>query len=136
MYFSSPIFSCIFLLSFLVCEYVFLYPRVVPWTQVRAHMSLHPNHTCIFKEYPKTTPKTTVSSYSFATLMKLQFRYSCEATDSLQLKIQSLYLNREEDLDSSDFLEFHFFSFFFSLSLLSLWESGIGRRQGIFLSSY
>ena len=66
--------------------------------------------------------KATVSSYSFATVVKLQFRNSCEATDSLQLKTQSLYLNQEEDLDSSDF--YFFWRIPFLSSPLSLSLSG------------
>ena len=45
--------------------YFFLYLRVVPWTQVRAHMSLHPGCICInilvFQSYRISMYKATVS---------------------------------------------------------------------------
>ena len=50
----------------------FLYRRVVPWTQVRAHMSLHPDRISMYKG----TVLLQLRSYSFATIEKLQTRYS------------------------------------------------------------
>ena len=108
-------------------------------------MSLHPNfpliyfHVILCISLVKPLFQATVSlqsgSYSFATVRKLQFRYSCEATDSLQLKTRPLYLNREEDLDSSDLI-FPFSDFLGDLSSsflsFSLGESEIRKHQGNF----
>ena len=56
---------------------------------------------------PEFKLKSTVPSKAYC-FKQLRSRYSWRATGPLQFKILSMYKNREEDLDSSDFSDLKF----------------------------
>ena len=101
--------------------YVCLYPRVVPLTQVRAHMSLHPNYICKDCMFQRLLFQATVK--------KLQFRYSEEATDSLQLKNSIFVFKSRGRLRLLKFFSFEFFQFRSSFSLFLSLSLGIRNQK-------